>query len=290
MRLEPTAGSSRGPSAVRKGTDHRPRAEETCLTKGDTRPPSSAGTASRETRDRGRVATSVSTWQQPMPPESAAARRRILSEVAAAVNSLGSRRVRVAVDGRTAAGKTSFAHELARTLAATGREVFRASLDDFKRPWAESHLYDRVSGDGYYRNAFDLHAIKRLLLDPSSPTGSGLVALCSIDPITQIDHAQTTVDIPEDGVLLVDGVFALRRELNEHWDLRIWLRIDPELSIARGVKRDEDLESSREAAEAVHRDRYLVAEQIYVREVDPEAAADMVIDNTDFANPAVLRR
>jgi uridine kinase len=101
----------------------------------------------------GRVEVSLSTWRQPAPKILSPKRIMVLRDIAARVEAMGSRRVRVAVDGRTAAGKTTLGHELATLLADTGRVVLRASLDDFKRPWAEGHLYDRVSGEGYYRNA-----------------------------------------------------------------------------------------------------------------------------------------
>jgi putative protein kinase ArgK-like GTPase of G3E family len=39
--------------------------------------------------------------------------------------------LRVGIDGRSAAGKTTFADELAAALRGRGREVLRASLDDF---------------------------------------------------------------------------------------------------------------------------------------------------------------
>ena len=201
------------------------------------------------------------------------------------ITALGEHRLRVAVDGLTAAGKTSLGHELARELTTRGRPAFRASLDDFKRPWSEAHLYDRVSGDGYYRNAFDLDAVRRLLLDPAGPDGDGTVALCSIDPLTQVDHSAVTVQLPPDAVLLVDGVFACRPELNASWDLRVWVDIDPELSVRRGSARDADLEGGIEAAEALHRDRYLAAETIYLDEVDPRAIADLVLENTEIDRP-----
>ena len=74
-----------------------------------------------------------------------------------------------------------------------------------------------------------------MLLEPATPTGSGRVVLCSIDPLTQIDHSGTTVEMPDDGVLIVDGVFALRPALNSYWDLRVWLHIDPELICRRSM-------------------------------------------------------
>lgn len=212
----------------------------------------------------------------------------MLHRVVARVQALSDRRVRVAVDGRTAAGKTTLGHELASLLVDAGRVVLRASLDDFKRPWAERHRYDRVSGEGYYRNAFDLDAIRALLLAPALPTGTGLVALCSIDPITQIDHSGTRVMMPNDGVLIVDGVFALRPELDHHWDLRIWIHIDAEESVRRGTARDGAREG-RARAEVLHRKRYAPAKRLYIAEADPGTRADIIIDNTRPSHPALLR-
>ena len=232
---------------------------------------------------------SVSTWQQPTPPEATAERTLVLDRVAERVLDLGDRRVRIAIDGRTAAGKTSLGHELAQRVADAGRVAYRASLDDFKRPWSEAHLYDRVSGEGYYGNAFDLGAVRRLLLDPAGPDGSGWVALCSIDPLTQLDHSSVLVAMPRNGVLIVDGVFAFRPPLNECWDLRIWVQLDPELSLRRGIARDSAMEGGAQHAEALHRHRYGAAEAIYVEEVDPMSLADIVIDNSDFAAPRLLR-
>jgi uridine kinase len=237
----------------------------------------------------GDIVFSASTWQQPMPPQPASARREVIAQVVESISALGPNRLSVAIDGRTAAGKTSFGHEIARSMAELGRQALRASLDDFKRPWREAHLYDRTSGEGYYRNAYDYDAVHRLLLDPAGPRGSGLVALCSIDPITQVDHSAAVVPMASDGVLIVDGVFAFRPELDDVWDLKIWLDVDPELSVRRGTRRDADLEGDADAAEALHRNRYLPSEILYLAEVDPIRAADIVIDNRDFDLPRVVR-
>jgi uridine kinase len=209
--------------------------------------------------------------------------------VADRITAMGGCRVRVAIDGLTGAGKTTFGHELAVVLANQGRVVARASLDDFKRPWHESHLYDRVSGEGYYRNAFDLDAIHRLLLKPARSDGTGAVALCAIDPITQIDHSTALVALTTDAVLLVDGVFAMRSELVDEWDLRIWLSVNAELSVRRGVDRDTPSDVERQRTEALHRERYLAAEIIYIDEVNPSAQADVIIDNTNIDEPTLIR-
>ncbi len=101
------------------------------------------------------------------------------------IDELSPERLRIAVDGMTASAKSTFGHELAVSISDMNRQVLRASLDDFKRPWAEARLYDKGSGEGYFRNAFDYKCVKRILLMPATPGGTGRVALCSIDPLTQ---------------------------------------------------------------------------------------------------------
>ncbi|HTW00242.1 MAG TPA: uridine kinase [Streptosporangiaceae bacterium] len=231
---------------------------------------------------------SVSTWRQPAPPAASPARTALIRDVAARIGHVAPGRLRVAIDGFTCAGKTSFGHELAAALRDLGRPTARASLDDFKNPWREARElgYDRLSGAGYYRNAYDFRSARELLLGPAGPDGSGELVLCGHDPLTGEDHRGTTVTVPPGAVLIVDSVFAFRPEYNEFWDYRIWLEVDPGLALRRGIARDAPTEGAAEAA-SVHRDRYHAAEMIYLAEVGPRALADLIIDNTDFARPAL---
>ena len=215
----------------------------------------------------------------------------MIEAVAATISSLSSNRLRVAVDGPTAAGKTSFGHEVASSLRRLGRPTMRASLDDFENPWREAAElgYDRLSGEGYYRNAYDFFSARTLLLEPAGPCGSGEVVLCARDPLTGEDHRGTTVAASARATLIVDSVFTFRPEYNRYWEYRIRLEVDPVISLSRGVRRDAEREGA-EGALALHRDRYHVAEAIYVNEVSPRHLADIVIDISDFANPRVLKR
>ncbi|NUV69019.1 uridine kinase [Streptomyces sp. CAI-121] len=229
------------------------------------------------------VRHSLSTWQQPCPAPASAERTALVTGLAERIRGRGPGRLLIGIDGFTASGKTSFGHELAAHIAESGRPVLRATLDDFKNPWKDRHLYDRESGEGYYRNAYDYASAKRLLLDPARSPEAESCALCSIDPLTQENHAADTTPLAPDAVLIVDGVFAFRPEIDAYWDFRIWLDVDAELSVRRGAERDQDWAGSE--AEAIHRNRYLVAERLYLDEVDPLPRMDVVVDNTDFAQP-----
>lgn len=153
---------------------------------------------------------------------------------------------------------------------------------------AKEKGYDRVSGNGYYRNAPDFESARNLLLKPAGPLGSGSVVLCGHDPITGIDHRDITVEAPDDTVLIVDSVFAMRPEYDEFWDVRIWIDVAPELSLARGIARDEATEG-RDEPQRLDRERYHESERIYIDVVDPKSKANIIIDNTDFAAPVLLR-
>lgn len=233
-----------------------------------------------------RVHHSPSTWQQSCPEPASAERSALVEQVAKRVLALGPGRLLVGIDGFTAAGKTSFGHELAQYVGAAGRPALRATLDDFKNPWKDRHLYDRESGEGYYRNAYDYESVRRLLLDPCRSPDATSCSLCGIDPLTQRDHSADRTPLAADSVLIVDGVFAFRPEIDAYWDFRVWLQVDAELSVRRGAERDQNWAGSD--AESIHRDRYLVAEHLYLAEVDPLPRTDVVIDNSAFDAPYVV--
>jgi uridine kinase len=233
---------------------------------------------------------SVSTWRHDGPVHTTPERGAVLQHVAGMVAARSSARLRVAVDGRTGAGKTVFADELAAALRSLGRTTMRTSMDDFKHPWrhAREHGYDRLSGEGYYRNAYDFDAARTLLLEPAGPHGSGRVVLCAFDPLTGEDHRGVTVDAPDDAVLVVDTVFAFRPEYDEYWDERIWLEVDLDVALARGIARDTPREGAADAA-SVHRGRYAVAEDLYLAEVAAPTVASVVVDNTVLDRPVITR-
>lgn len=164
------------------------------------------------------------------------------------------RRALVGVDGVDTSGKTTLADLLAQAVAPS-RPVERLSVDDFLRPPAERYQRGRESPDGCYRDTFDHEALRERL---------------SVDPAR--DH-----------VLLVDGVFLQRPELDVGWDLVVHLQVPDEQVLRRAALRDGP------QALPLYRVRYLPAQRLYEAECRPAERADVLLDNTDPAAPAVLR-
>ena len=232
---------------------------------------------------------SVSSWKQATPASVSAQRTELLSSVANQICDLSDKRIRVAIDGFPASGKTVFADELAGMIRKLNRPTLRTSLDDFKHPWRDAREkgYDRITGFGYYKNAPDFESTINLLLRPAGSEGSGSVVLCAFDPLTGVDCRDVYVEAPENSILLVDSMFAFRSEYNDFWDFRIWLDIPAALSLSRGIERDKESEGLAEA-ESVHRHRYHEAEKLYLTEVNPLSLADLVIDNIDYEKPTII--
>jgi uridine kinase len=209
-----------------------------------------------------------------------------------AERTLASRRnqpFRIGIDGLSATGKTTLADDLAAFLEPRAIHVLRAGLDNFKRPWSESHLYDRTSGEGYFRNAYDYDLIRADLLEPLLPGGSRRVRTKHIDPLTGQRWEAPPARVDDESLLIVDGVFLLRPELSSHWDMVVFLIMDFDLVQKRGADRDQAWEPSWEAAAELYRTRYIPSEQLYIHEVDPVSRADIVLDMTDPLFPVWLR-
>jgi uridine kinase len=200
------------------------------------------------------------------------------------------RPLRVAVDGRTAAGKTTMSDELAALIQGAGREVIRTSIDGFHRSKAERYVRGRYSAEGYYYDARDFSAARRLLLDPLGPNGDRRYCTASFDLENDCPVQQDAQTASADAVLIVDGTFLLRPELLQGWDLSIFIEASPQMCEHRGVERDASGLGGAEAARELYATRYRPAFELYETLCAPASAADVVFNNDDFDRPRMMLR
>lgn len=194
--------------------------------------------------------------------------------------------VRFAIDGVDGAGKTSFANELADVLCDFGRPVIRASVDSFHNPRAVRYARGRQSPIGFYEDSYNYALLKRYLLDPLSPGGSGRYCIAAFDHVTDSAVPLVRRTALPNSILLLDGIFLHRPELRAYWDASIFLRVDFTMSAARSAGRDGT--SPDPSAESNR--RYVEGQRIYLSECAPEKHATMVIDNNDLAAPFVVAK
>ncbi|MFG1659002.1 cytidylate kinase family protein [Micromonospora chersina] len=191
---------------------------------------------------------------------------------------------RVAVDGPPAAGKTTLADELAAVLRGQGRDVIRATIDDFLFPRARRYPRGEYSAEGCYFDTHDYGAVIRVLLDPLGPGGDRRFQHAVYDRTTDTVLSPPVTSAPADAVLIFDGVFLLRPELVDRWDLRIFVSTALEKTVDRAVLRERQV-SSRAEVERRWRERYLPSQQLYFAAARPSDHADIVVHNDEPQQP-----
>ncbi|GAA2360216.1 cytidylate kinase family protein [Dactylosporangium salmoneum] len=196
---------------------------------------------------------------------------------------------RVAIDGPPAAGKTTLADELAAVLRTQGRDVIRATIDDFLFPRAQRYPRGEYSAEGCYFDTHDYNALNRVLLDPLGPGGDRRFQCAVYDHTTDTALSPPVTTAPADAVLIFDGVFLMRPELIDRWDLRILVSTALEKTVDRAVIRERQV-SSRAQVERRWRERYIPAQQLYFATVRPTDHADIIVHNDEPQQPVWQNR
>ena len=215
-------------------------------------------------------------------------RDRLLSRIALDIHELSSDRfIRVGIDGVDGAGKSIFANEVAEELQKLGRNVIRASVDGFHNPQAIRYQRGRTSPEGFFHDSYNYAALKKLLLNPLSPGGSGRYQSAAFDHFTDTTLITNEAQAPSGSILIFDGIFLHRPELRTYWDFSIFLDVRFEVSIPRGARRGIGFGSADPASS--QNVRYIEGQKLYLSECRPQESATLVIDNNSLATPHIIK-
>ncbi|MEV6907131.1 uridine kinase [Amycolatopsis sp. NPDC051071] len=193
----------------------------------------------------------------------------LVSELTERVTAItGRRRIAVAIDGAAGATNTTeLAEALVDPLRIAGHAVLRVSAGGFLRPASLRFEHGKEDPDARYTDWLDIGALRREVLDPLAEDGSGRVLPSLWDPVRDRATRAERVELPEGGVVLVDGEFLFGAGLV--FDLSVHLWLSPS-----ALKR------------RVPDEWALPAYERYEQEVDPAALADVVIRVDDPNHPA----
>ncbi len=90
--------------------------------------------------------------------------------------------------------------------------------------------------------------------------------------------SQWQIIIPK-GILIIEGVYALDRQIINYYDIKIWIDYPPELGFERGVKRDingDGVDNSEKWKKV-----WMPLEEKYIIEQNPRSKADYVINGDE---------
>lgn len=182
-------------------------------------------------------------------------------------------RVRIALDGPPATAPWAWAEDLVDPLRIRGRPALHVPAEGFLRPASERFELGRTNPDAFYERWRDDAGLRREVLEPAGPAGSGRVLPSLWDTANDRATRASYVDLASGTVVLVSGALLLGAglpfELEVHLDLSA-------AALARSMP--EELAWT------------LPAYARYADEVDPVAFADVVVRLNDPRRPALVER
>jgi phosphoglycolate phosphatase len=213
-------------------------------------------------------------------------RFRVFETIYHAAEMRSDRPLVIGITGIDASGKTTFTQSLAGFLESSGERVQIINLDDFHNP---RHIrfcgVDQV--DSYHSNAFDLKQLVSKLLVPLRERGELSTDLTLLDLQTDQYSVRKHFEIDRNTVVLLEGVFLFREELSPFIDLEVFLEIPFVESLRRATARDVPIFGSQILAR--YEERYFPAQRRYLAEYPPDRVSDIILDNTDWEKPRILK-
>lgn len=167
----------------------------------------------------------------------------------------------ICIEGLGGAGKSTLATMIQRRYPSRIQVI---SGDDFYGP--EARDWRSWSPRKGYLRYFDHRRLERQLL---RPLRAGAVAR-----FQRYDWPSNTladwVEVRPEGLIVVEGVYLLRRRLRRYWDYSVYVDTPREVRLARMHARGEN--------DPEWIERWAAAEDYYVRVERPSAHADLVVN------------
>jgi len=191
--------------------------------------------------------------------------------------------VRIAVNGIEGTGKTTFASDFVAYLRAHNFAALHISIDGFHFNKKQRYKQGRDSSDGYYEDSYNEAAFVDKVLRLSQGNPPRYIE-ATHDLMTDDYLDLPPKNLADNAIIVTDGCYLFKPVFNPFWDLRLYLKTDFETALERGVKRDQNSLGGYEKAREKFKLRYHAASRRHISEVNPEALADIIIDNSDFDN------
>ncbi|SDS79488.1 nucleoside/nucleotide kinase family protein [Microlunatus soli] len=212
-------------------------------------------------------------------------REPVIAELLAAFQQVRpGERAMIALDGHDGVGKTQLSHELVDAAGPAYRPMVPVSIDGFHHPRAVRRAAGQ-DAESYYRSSYRYQEFRRRVVEPIRAGRPITPAIWDVALDRPVPH--TSVEVPPEAIVLVDGIFLQRPELADVWDATVWVDAPFAVTVPRGNARfpgDHDADP-----EAPSNQRYVGGQRLYLTEADPVSRSTWMLDNTDLRRPRLTR-
>ena len=182
----------------------------------------------------------------------------------------------VAITGIDGCGKGYLTAQLLKQLAAQGVRAAIINVDGWLN--LPHERFDRSNPAEH----FYLHAIRfdemfgQLVLPLRDRRSLRLEADYAEETATE--YRRHTYEFEELDVILLEGIYLLKRPFQAYYDLSVWIECSFETALERAIARAQEGLTPKATAEA-YRTIYFPAQEIHFRRDDPRSAATLIVNN-----------
>jgi uridine kinase len=182
----------------------------------------------------------------------------------------------VAVSGIDASGKGFVTGLIVDGLHQQGLNAVSVNID----AWLDlpSRRFNRDQpAEHFYRHAIRFEEMFERLILPLKQRRSIRVEADLVEETASVYH-QYVYEFQSVDVIVLEGIYLLKRTLREHYDLAFWVECSFETALVRALRRTQEglpLDATIHAYQTI----YFPAQYIHFALDDPQAAADMILDN-----------
>nr|WP_256522256.1 uridine kinase [Halobacillus sp. A5] len=169
----------------------------------------------------------------------------------------------VGIDG-CGSGKSTFANKLKEECT----NVTVVHMDEFYLP--SSQLMKADPKQKPIGADFDWKRVLNQVLEPIRQNQEGYYQRYDWDS----DELAEWHTVPVGGIVIIEGVYSIRNELANKYDITIWVDCPRRTRLSRGIERDG------EEARDMWENNWIISENIYVEEQKPYERADLIVNGT----------
>jgi len=214
-----------------------------------------------------------------MDPDIDSVVQRIIDERRAAV---ARRSVLVALTGIDACGKGHVSARIKSSLQAGGIRTAVINVDGWLH-LPERRFSDSNPAEHFYRHAFRFGPMFNDLIFPLRNRRSLRIETPYAEE-TATAYRPHLYDFQDVDVILLEGIYLLKREFQAYYDMSLWIECSFETALERAIARAQE-GLTPEQTVAAYRKIYFPAQQIHFDRDDPKAAATVILNNDPRSTP-----
>jgi uridine kinase len=184
--------------------------------------------------------------------------------------------VLVAITGIDACGKGHITAQIERILKTRGLHAASITVDGWLN-LPGKRFAPTDPGEYFYLNAIRFEEMFTHLIFPLRDRRSLRLEMDYVEE-TALDYRRHTYQFDNLDVILLEGIFLLKRAFQAYYDLSSWIDCSFDTALKRAIGRTQEGLPPEETIK-VYQTIYFPAQEIHLQRDDPRAAATILLNN-----------